>query len=661
MGVAKNMKRKFSLTNLRLKTSIPSDTPEADYDTDSPPYSPTLSEMERRSLDPQLTQTLRQACAVLVAMTNPPDPDDEALDQLVALKKFEAERKAQYVPQVRTADAKSMNANPRTIKKEKVVPEIEEQPKKEQPRRYSTRRPRQDSNEPFGKDKPPHYVPKDSMGRSRALETHHNPSDQSHPTITEPLLPPVHAPIVERTLQHQHVDFQALGHIRSSMHLRPKTSAAACIDYEGGPTTNSSNSTSCSNSDYAAIHAHRTSTGLTSLQALTPTRDGGRTSRKGRRPSEGASYSSSMEEEMQELARRRADEYVAKHGQRPPSRTSKLSRVSSHSDLGKGRSGSRAGSLASSIADGISNYIRPRGSSNSMDGMRSGASSSLGFSRSQSRSSSRSRESSFSSAGGWWRNGGLRRRGSWASFRSGGTNGEGKERNRLRKNGQPNLNRPLPALPGLDQYKETKTHIGQLVKSNAKRKVKKNKIGIPQPLLPPDTPYTATLPQHSPSNLNLSYHAASAPLPDEDGVEKEFPRLPNKQREPVERRSTHPETVAKTEKAHGRLRRSSLNPVKPRRDSANANTSASQLKKMPPPIIRGPSYKRELEVGVYPRRMEVNDGACHVNFYDSQQNQSITGDPDGDAGEWERKCKLKERMGKMLCAKEDGRRVVAAM
>ena len=614
----------------------------------------------------------------LVAMTNPPDYDDDDHDdndnerdhdgeqpgRRELLKQVEAERKAMYEAQIHTAEAKSMKTDLRTAKQENIIPKVVDPSKKEQSGRCSTRRPRQDSTEVALNAEPRHYIPKDPKGRSKALETHRKPSDDNYSfkTVPDPVLPPVHAPIVERTLHQQQAESQALGHIRSSMHLRPKTSAAACVDYEGDHATFSSNSTSRSTSDYAVIHARRTSTGLTSLQALTPNFDTGRMSQKERRPSEGESCSSSMQEEIQELARRRANEYVAKHGQRPPSRTSKLSRMTSQSDLKTGRPGSRAGSIASSIADGISSYIRPRGSTSSVDSTRSGRSSSLGFSRSQSRSSSRSRSSSFSGgAGGWWRNGGLRRRGSWASFRSGG-GGEGREKNRLRKNGEPNLNRPLPALPGLDQYKETKTHIGQLVKSHGKRKVKKNKIGEPQPLLPPDTSYTATLPpQRSRSHSNQDCHAASAPLPDNEGTEKEFPRVQKEQKEPVLRRSTHPDTNNQAEQAQCKLRRSSLNPVKPRKESANADPASNQLKKMPPPIIRGPSYKRELEAGVFPRRMEVNDGVRHVKLYDNKQNRSLTALPHRDTGDCERRGKLKGKMGKMLCVKEDGRRVVAAV
>ena len=694
------------------KSSHPSQERPLDYDAESPPYSPTPSAMERPSLSPQVTHDLRQACAILVALTNPPDPDDD-LDPQEFYRRREAERKARYVARMQKAEAKSMKADLWQVKQEDAKSKIEPAKllKKEQPQRYSTRRPQRDSQDAT-QSQATHYVPKDPMGRHRASDVHKKMTQATATTVTttipEPVLPPVHAPIVERTrelqkrfLRQQQIESQALGHIRKSLHARPKTSAAACIDYdEPEPATFSSKSTSRSTSGYAAIQGRPTSTGLTSLQALTPSMTDGRTSQKGRRPSEVESASESMKE-IQELARQRANEYVANkeriNSSRPPSRRSKLSRMTScdsleTNNIRQGRS-SRAGSFASSIADGISNYIRPSrlNSAVTTDGqnsLRSGRSSSLGFS-SRSRSSSMSRRSSFSNAG-WWRNGGLRRRGSWASFRSGGGESGGRERNKLRKDGGPNLNRPLPALPGLDQYKEVKTHIGQLVKSGGKKKkVKKNKIGEPQPVIPYDTPYISTLP-HSRSGSKMGFYppeqmagvVQSAPLPmNDDGVEKQFPRPESnqanrsgsqqQQREreiPIveQRRSTHPVTAhshslsqqqqatalpslqsspkkasaVKFEKAQCvKLHRSSLNPIKPRRLSNTSNTN-DQERKLPPPMIRGPSYTKELEEGVYPRPMAVNDGGQNRRFYNEPGKE--------DGGDWVKRKgaeKEKERGG----------------
>ena len=665
--------------------------------------------MERPVLSAQLCHELKQSCVLLVNMTNPPEPEDEP-DHRELLRKFEAERKAKYVAQLQHAEAKSMKAELGQIKQEKGRSKSDQTNtlKKEQPPRYSTRRPRHASENPLSNAAPRHYVPKDPMGRHKPSESQSKSAEAAHAIVSEPVLPPVHAPIVERATQEeqrqvkqqQQAEAQVLGQIRLSMHMRPKTSAAACIDYDdNGQDTFSSKSTSRSASEYATVHGRPTSTGLTSLQAMTPSMIDGRASRKDRRPSEVESASGSMKE-IQELARQRADEYVRnkERGSRPGSRASKLSRMTSRSDINGGRSSSRAGSIASSIADGISNYIRPRGNSTGGEGsIRSGRSSSLGFS-SQSRSSSMSRRSSFGN-GGWWRNGGLRRRGSWASFRSGGDDRKG--RNKLRKDGGPNLNRPLPALPGLDQYRETKTHIGQLVKSSGKKKVKKHKIGVPQPLIPPDTPYTATLPPPSRSHSNLGYHANSAPLPEDDGTEKQFPRYdpsyhhqhhqPHAPQPPqTERRSTHPQDIhtqsaqAATRKASkpepgcsgAKLKRSSLNPIRPRRGSGGniislQNHDPQQQRNPHPLIIRGSSYTKELQSGVFPRRMERNEGTCHVTISNQNPNQDHEQQEEqGDVGnasggmmtalpsrerceDWERKEKglLKGRiMGRMLGA-----------
>ncbi|KAG8525702.1 uncharacterized protein KY384_000462 [Bacidia gigantensis] len=689
MGMSESMKRKFSFTNLtRLKTAQPAEDPRHDYDLESPPYSPTTSEMERPKLPPHLLHDLKESCTILVTLTNPPDPDDEPDHEMI--RRIEAERKARHAHK-RAVEAQAMKADLRQVKLEEVKPKlVQTNSKKEQPRRYSTRRPRQDSKDAATNAAPQHYVPKDPMGRHKSSDAQPISPEPSHAIVSEPVLPPVHAPIVERIREQQQklarrqaeetkrrqqreeefsrrkkAENHVLGHIRSSMHMRPKTSAAATIDYEGDPMTFSSNSTSRSNSDYANLH-QATSTGLTSLQAQSPSLNDGRSSANDRRPSDNNSVSDSMKE-IHKLARQRADEYTANKERysRPASRQSKLSRMTSASDLGSKRPSSRAGSLASSIASGIHHYIRPRASNpgSEQGSIRSGRSSSLGFS-SRSRSSSMSRRSSFSN-GGWWRNGGLRRRGSWASFRSGG--GEAKERNKLRKDGGPNLNRPLPALPGLDQYKETKTHIGQLVK---KKKIKKSKIGEPQPYMPADAPYICTAPPYCRSNSDLGYYTVSAPLLDAEGKEMEFPRY-DKNEQP-ERRSTHPEATVLTKAEGGKdskLRRSSLNPIKPRRGSITADKSENdeQQRKLPPPMIRGPSYKKELANGVYPRRMEVNDGgSSHVVFYDQSTNQTVTtlpqatGDGKADAPCQPGKKKSKGKLGKMLGAGKDGRRAVAA-
>ena len=166
-----------------------------------------------------------------------------------------------------------------------------------------------------------------------------------------------------------------------------------------------------------------------------------------------------------------------------------------------------------------------------------------------------------------------------------------------------------------------------------KKKIKKSKIGEPQPYMSADVPYVATLPPYLRSDSNLGHYeirhvndlgndgAISAPLPNTDCNEEEF-RFPRFDSLPTERRSTapepHPQPLASTIKPEkskdktGKMKRgSSLNPIiRPRRSSVIADTSENHTHKakLPPTIIRGPSYSKELASGVFPRRMEVNDG-----------------------------------------------------
>ena len=635
--------------------------------------------MERPSYHPQILYDLRLACAKLVNETNPPDPDDE-IEHQETLRQVEAERKAKLVAaQARAVDAKSQKGEVRELKtrpqKEKVQKQQLRQDLSTGPTEktiISEVKPDTVAVPTAHKQVPRHITAgfSSSTGKRKPADTANLPGDGA----AEPLPSRVEVQVKENDQRRQADEAQALDDIRRSIHSRPKTSAAACVDYDG-PTTNenSSKSTSRSTSNYDNRH-RPTSTGLTSL-AHTP----GEEKRRShfRRPSD-ESYQEDLARDKevtlkQQQAQREAAEQYANGGRagRPASRSSKLSRMTSRSEWSD-RPSSRASNIASSIADGISNYIRPR---TSTDGGRSGRSSALGLSRSESRSSSMSRRSSS----GFWRRGSLRRKGSWASFRSG--RGDGDEKHN--KKGEPNLNRPLPALPGLDQYKETKTHIGQLMKAGArgKKRLNKKSISEPQPVVAPDTEYTATLPKPSTPILDrqvqleeeertfraqLTYqyeqqklhkhhhhhhqqhhhhhhhhdHPRRSTVPNnmesshrsskEKKAEKRASQTqPTSQGSKPPRRSTAPAVTTQAD-AHAN-RQSQLQQTTsghntdPRSGSLSkspANTSqgfasnplsptlthrSSKLHNAPP-IIRGPSYKKELDAGVYPRPMDVNNG-----------------------------------------------------
>lgn len=145
---------------------------------------------------------------------------------------------------------------------------------------------------------------------------------------------------------------------------------------------------------------------------------------------------------------------------------------------------SHAGSIKDNIIDGIRDYIQPRPSVDHVSRSQSRRSSQAG-SRSSSRPSSRG---SMSSSKGWLRNAAneLRRKGSWSSFRSNREENPGK-RGRAPDKG-PDLNRSLPPLPGLDQYKEPKKHIGQLLaQPKAQPQAVSSKIQQSNSQVPPES------------------------------------------------------------------------------------------------------------------------------------------------------------------------------
>ncbi len=716
--------------------------------------------MERPTVHPQLILDLRQACAIIVNETNPPDPDEEPA-HYETLRKFEEERKAKYVAQARAADVKSQKAEIKSARTEqrayeraqkeharqleaeakravareaelerrKVIERqaelrmgntaetVKEQPRKEQPRRYSARRPPQDVHLCDSKSEPRAAALMDAaeslegpMGHGRSAETYRFAMEPLEPTHTKisnkakgkqkemdsdrhrqpmenrsitrlELLPPVHATIVTNSRARQ-IEGQEpiLDHIRASLHGRPKTSAAATVDYDE-PSGGSSKSSTRSNTDYDH-HGRPTSTAVTSA-VLTPGDDKRISYHRQpsvnsyRRPSDESDQSGESNVHAKawqghERVLRQAEEKYNSSGRaaRPGSRASKRSRRwGGDGDSEYERPLSRSGSITESIRSGISHYMRPRAS---QDSTRSGRSSAAGLSRSHSRSSSTSR----SSSNGWWRGGGLRRKGSWSSFRS--TRPDQDEPSKLRKNGEPNLNRPLPALPGLDQYKETKTHIGQLMKVGGRGRRKEKNLG-------PEAPYPLQQ-QQAPANGHVKKESISGPILRNESMERTLHRYRESQimqdpprktsssqtRQESPRRTAQQETLFKdselsvprsTSRLGQDLPRSqsrneiSLKPTKNRRDSESAATS-TKMHKQPPPIIRGPSWHKEIEAGVYPRPMDTSKGPVEVRYENGMfvhdvttpgamwvEGASPTKKRSGDGG-------LKGRVGRMFGGRE---------
>lgn len=418
------MKRKFSLSSLRLKLSSTSTedaiTPEG---LDSPPYSPTPSCMERPTISAHIIAELRVCCAVLVNETNPPDYDDVP-DQREMLKKYIQER-----------DAYRAQANRQTAKDQhKSSSRFDQRPESSSNAHGSTSY---------------HHVPRNAATNFKVTTSVKKPSCKYiEASKLEPLEPTTTKASGKQSEKLQERN-EALEQIRATLDTRPKTSAAACIDYSG-PSVESSNSTTRSNTTYNEFN--RPSTGQTSL-ALTPGDDKrtsygtGRVSEQILQDEESAELADTTAKAWmaQELARRRAEYRATGQAARPASRATVQSQ----------RPISRAGSIAESVFEGVRDYIKPRAS---MDSVRSD--SGAGLSRSHSRSGSiRSNKSNT-----WQRVKGLRRKNSWSSFRS--AKPEPEPTSSTAPDGALNLNRALPALPGLDQYKEKKpkpTHIAQLM------------------------------------------------------------------------------------------------------------------------------------------------------------------------------------------------------
>lgn len=536
----------------------------------------------------------------------------------------------------------------------------------------------------------------------------------------------------------EEVDDPALNYVSDSLHVRSKASAAACVEYSGA-SGGSSKSTSRSYTDYDNKFPRPTSTAATSA-ALTPGDDKKAPSfNHNRRPSYGSSYQRPLSDEshhseeseqaklwrQKKLMIRKAENshYSSGRAARPDSRTPKRSRsnlsMREDSDSEYERPLTRASSIGSSIASGISNYIRPRAS---QDSMRSGFSNASGLSRSGSRSSSVGRR------GSWWKGSSLRRKGSWSSFRSARPDEE--EPRKHKRNGGPNLNRPLPALPGLDQYKEAKTHIGQLMKTGGRgRKAKRDKEvsggdpyaqdqarshvkkdSISAPIVSNDGiertlhRYRGASIEHlrGPGNLsqqhsikNMRSESSYTSPTSQTHQEKPFDRSespysrshtrqedpyspshlgrpdsplhknPSRPDEPYSRSHSRQQAQSPNDDVRYESCEETLKKAARPRASSNQTASSKHKAQKQPPMIRGPSYQKEVETGIYPRPMDVNrDANMYANVLNSPGVTVLESPKKAkrveEVGEWERKGGAKGRLGRMFGRKESTGRVVTS-
>ena len=393
----------------------------------------TVPRFERQVLSSQVLRELRVACALIVKETGPSGAELEAIlnqaDPLETYNKEVAKVRAKAAStQQSSFPTKSARQKDRTSKSNIV----------------STNQ--SSTTLPLPRPQSNVYT---SNHRSATALTHSK-------TVVEPPRP-VNPKPTEKQIARKSVpvrDRDALAKIRSSMSLRPKTSAAASIDYMA-TTVGSSGSTTRSNTTAEP----RISTNVTSFNQ-TPADDkrGSYQFPKGSTSRGASSLAWRAEDASSEHVR---DLFAANPDYDVPSlhhaRTAPMQSMVSREPS---RPRSRASSIKDSIIGGIRDYIQPRPSLEALT-----RSASRNRSMTGSRNSSRppSRGSSFSqSSRGWIKSAasGLRRKGSFSSWKPNRPEDEDRGRNKTKG---PDLNRSLPPLPGLDSYKEPKVHISQMM------------------------------------------------------------------------------------------------------------------------------------------------------------------------------------------------------
>ena len=347
--------------------------------------------------------------------------------------------------------------------------------------RYISSKPQQDTK-PHKHDKhssfvfhpPKHYVPE--LAASSFLEASSSLSSKVQTQQKRDLQEPVSGVVFEpfepagTKVSRQKSDCrepedEALHGIRSKLDSRPKTSAAACIDYTDPISLSCSRPTTSVPSHRTTYSTPFTSAGITPGQTskrfsesvpnakVTLEVEPIQTTALPEIPDDATSLPSEQAAQArawmaEQLARRRRSPTHA-----PPDASANKSLQEIHPmpprlTTGNSRPVTRADSIRNSISNGIREYIRPGSSSGS-----------IRSNRSMTSSPSRTRQ----------RLSVLKAKISNSSLRSVGSSG--------RRSGyddgdeyfidpkQVKLDRPLPPLPGLDSYKEKPRHIGLMMKS----------------------------------------------------------------------------------------------------------------------------------------------------------------------------------------------------
>lgn len=439
-----NVRKNLVLIHSNQKTVVSEESSPADASSiDSPPCSPSPSETERRELPSNIISQLRQSCALIVQETCPQDLDDLP-NHNETLRRLNAEHEKQK----KTAAARSSHIQ--------IKPEIQQ---------ISSGRPRVEIL-PESHKSSARYTPQNAAanvelifgGRKQVSAPKFHEISPERSDSKQAKIPITHHAFVDQISK-----IRAAERATHCINLDRTTAASS------GPSANSSVATSRSTTTYGGI-AQTISTDLSSL-ATTPADP----HRSSIRHSEQSLPNGSPKDLHEASGKARTSQEIS--GRRAGYSEVIQAKAASRFSLkqkGPERPSSRAGAIAGSIADGVKDYIRPRRSN---DILRPKAPATT-LPRRGSCDTLESRKIDYS----WWRASNLMR-----NDRDGTSpvpplqQVEGATSS-SRQEGSLDLNRALPPLPSLSEYKEKRAgpkHIAQLMRPGAdNRKTLESKYSI---------------------------------------------------------------------------------------------------------------------------------------------------------------------------------------
>lgn len=409
---------------------------------DSPPHSPSPSETERPEFSSDIIAQLRQSCAVIVQETYPQGLEDLP-DHHETLRRLNEEHERQR----KIAAARSSHIQ--------IKPEIQ---------RLSSGRPRVEIV-PDSHKSSARYTPQNAAANVELIFGGRKPVSAPKSHEISPKLPGSVKQEKKANTHHAFVD--QISKIRAAEHAAHSTSLDRTTTVPSSPSADSSAVTSRSTTTYGGV-AQTISTGLSSL-ATTPANP----HRNSTRYSEQTLPNGSQKDLHDASGKARMSQEIS--GRRAGFAEITKAKAASRFSLKQRdpeRPSSRAGAIAGSIADGVKDYIRPRRSN---DMLRPKEPATISRRGSSDTLNSRIKDC------GWWRTSSLMRNDRDGTSRVPplqhveGACSSGPDRSL-------DLNRALPPLPSLSQYREKRTgpkHIAQLMRPDVdNRKTPESKYSI---------------------------------------------------------------------------------------------------------------------------------------------------------------------------------------